>query len=65
MASDRDPESPFSDKTGALDPGRAPGAPADPGPTFGRYRDLQLLGSGGRPKRSWLREGPVLLPRGR
>jgi serine/threonine-protein kinase len=47
MASETDPESLFSAKTGSLDPDRAPGAPADPGPTFGRYRDLQLLGSGG------------------
>jgi serine/threonine-protein kinase len=47
MESERDPESAHAAKTGSLDPARAPGAPADPGPTFGRYLDLQLLGSGG------------------
>jgi serine/threonine-protein kinase len=46
MESERDPDS-FPDKTGGLDPAAASGAPADPGPTFGRYRGLQLLGSGG------------------
>jgi serine/threonine-protein kinase len=42
----RDPEPPLPDKTGGLDPAPAPGA-LDPGSTFGRYRDLQLLGVGG------------------
>jgi serine/threonine-protein kinase len=46
MESEREADS-FSARTGGLDPARKPGAPADPGPTFGRYRGLQLLGSGG------------------
>ena len=46
MESERDPDS-FGDKTGGLDPALSSGGPADPGPTFGRYRGLQLLGSGG------------------
>ena len=41
-----DPEPPRPDKTGGLDPAPAAGA-MDPGPTFGRYRELQLLGVGG------------------
>jgi eukaryotic-like serine/threonine-protein kinase len=45
MESERDPDS-FADKTGGLDPALSSATP-DLGPTFGRYRDLQLLGSGG------------------
>src|SRR5687767_1134877 len=46
MESERGPDSSL-DKTGGLDAALSSGGAADPGPTFGRYRGLQLLGSGG------------------
>ena len=45
MRPERDPDS-FADQTAGMDPALSSVAP-DPGPTFGRYRDLQILGSGG------------------
>lgn len=48
MGLDREPEPPPpDDKTGSLDPALSTGSLPDPGSTFGRYRDLQLLGVGG------------------
>jgi len=47
MANPPEPEAARPDQTGGLDPALAPGRPADPGSTFGRYRDLQRIGTGG------------------
>jgi len=47
VAHDPKPEAARPDQTGGLDPALAPGRPADPGATFGRYRDLQRIGTGG------------------